>query len=464
MPNNTHVQPADTIKSDAGTHHPLANVFAGNDGGAYYVIEVGGHVYWFAEHPGRDYAHVFHGTRKGNKITGSFYSVPKDTATSQGQVTLEVLPNGSLKRVSESGGFPAKSLSPIGLEAIKDILPGERQWPGFTANSLEDLDGVFTDGHGLRLYVRQAGHRVALFAEKAFTSGELPALAVVFVGERNGSSIKGEWAAVPKGKKTGSGPLSLTVKADRSLLLPEDSPLGEGILTALLPDIPLPISTVMDLCNGLLNKVKVRLDQRGSKEEGKSYVELLGLRTPIPLPDHFDGILARFFINDMVSDVIHIKPIAPNETRLTVVFEEKGTELVRVGKVWGFDRTMADWEIEYPRCDVYFKLVERNATGGRPSISYEVLKVELLAEINAPGLVEKTDDWVTSKARPKIETMVRETLNLKENKQKVADALVTRLDALVQAASGYKNYGFLLAMLVPKRIFIEGNNVVFSFK
>src|SRR5262245_64890920 len=73
------------VKAPTG-NSPLADVFAGDDGGAYYVSEVGKNVYWFAEHPGRDYAHVFKGNRDGNQIKGKYWSIPKDKAATHGQL------------------------------------------------------------------------------------------------------------------------------------------------------------------------------------------------------------------------------------------------------------------------------------------------------------------------------------------------------------------------------------------
>lgn len=466
MPSNTSIQPDNkTIGNTTGKTAPLAHTFAGNDGGAYYVTEVDAKVYWFAEHPGRDYAHVFHGTRDGDIIKGRFHSVPKDSATTQGQVTLKVLANGSLERVNETGGFPSKSMVAVSIDAITGKLPGKRKWPGFTANTIDDLDGVFDDGKGHRYYVREAGDRVVFFAEQDFKKGERPALALVFVGERLGSVVKGDWIAVPKGKKTGSGPLVLTVKSDRSVAVGKGSPLGEAFLDGLLPDITVPIAKVMELASTQLGKVKIRLDgYGGSKEPLKDgcFVQLGGKVVKFTMPS-FDGVATRYFINDMESDIIHAKPVSENETRLSVIFEEKGREIKRVGKRKGWDDVARDWDLEDARCDVYIKLVNRKTTDGKPSVSYEVTKVDLMAEINAPGLIEPIDDWITGKVRPRVEDAVMDILNEASFRQLVADELRRRLDDLVKAASEYGLFGYLLAMLVPKQILIEGNNVVFRF-
>lgn len=451
-------------ESHPGTGSPLAHCFAGNDGGAYYVSEVGNKVYWFAEHPGRDYAHVFHGTRDHGTIKGQFYSVPKDRATTHGQATFKIHSNGALERISESGGFPSKSLGVVAMSSIVDKLPRKRKWPGFTANTPGDLDGVFDDGRGHRCYLRQMGDHVVFFAEKDFDKGERPDQALVFVGDRKGNSVEGTWIGVPKGKQTGSGALALSLKPGRVLVSAAGSPFGAGLFNPVLPDIPIPIKTVMDLANSQLNKVKIHLDgYAGGKHTLKdgSYVKLGKESFHFTIPGH-DGKATRYFIDNMDSDIIHVTPISEDEARFSVVFEDKGREIKRVAKVGG-DDLAKDWDIEHPRCDIYFRLANHETSDGRSSISYEVEKVELLAELDAPLLTEGIDDWITDKVRPVIESEIKKALNQRGFRQLVADEIQQKLDDLVKAASEYQLFGYSIAALVPKQVSISGHSVVFSF-
>lgn len=464
MPSNNPMQPSpSTITNKTAAHTPLAPVYAGNDGGAYYVTQVGEKVYWFAEHPGRDYAHVFHGTREGDVIKGRFHSVPKDKATTLGQVTLKIRPNGSLERVSETGGFPSKAFGAVSMDAIVGKLPGKAKYAGFTGNTLADLDGVFDDDSH-RCYLRQIGELVVFFAEDDFKKGERPERAIVFVGERSGNTVKGEWIAVPKGKKKGSGTLGMSLQPNRSLVKAAGSPLGTSLFAPFLPEIAVPIATVMELANTQLNKIEIRLDGHASGKaplKDGSYVKLGSVIKKFTMPHH-DRFTYRYFINDMTSDVIHAKPIGENETRLSIVFEDKGREIKRVDRLVG-DGVARDWDIENPRCDIYVKLINHKTSDGRPSISYEVTNVDFLGELDAPGLIESIDDWITSKVRPRIESSVMQLLNQDGFQVIVANEVQRGLDALVKAASEYSLFGYSPAALVPKHVAISGNKVVFRF-
>lgn len=456
----------EVLSGNTGTSSPLARVFVGSDGGAYYVTEVGNEVFWFAEHPGRDYAHVFHGTRDGDRIEGEFLSVPKDRVTSRGRVMLRVQQNGSLALLSQEGGFPAKWLNVTSIHGIVDQLPGKASWPGFTANSLDDLDGVFADGQGRRCYVRQLGDDVVIFGEEDFAKGEQPGVALVFVGTRQGSMVTGKWAAVPKGTQTGNGSLALTVDPSRKLHIPAGFSFGGGnTFLPVLPPIRVPISKVMKLANAVLGEIQIRLD--GYAGDGSqplvdgSYVKLGDEAVHFTMPYH-DYLLSRYFINDMTSDIIVTKPISENETRLSVVFEDKERELKRVSRS-GHDGLRKDWDIEGCRCDVHFKLVSHKTSKGGDSISYEVTKVNLLAEVDAPLLIEAIDDFITKKVRPMVTSAVLEVLNRPSSRLLVADRMQDMLDALVAATDEFDRNGYGLSKLIPKNITIDGNDVVFHF-
>lgn len=453
------------VANTATAKSPLASVFAGDDGGAYYVSEVGKNVFWFAEHPGRDYAHVFFGTRTGDTIKGQYRSVPKDKATTYGELTLRVNGNGSLTRVSETGGFPSKSFAVTSIHGIVDKLPGKKKWAGFTANTLDDLDGIF-DGAVYRYYVRQLGNVVVFFTEKDFVKGQQPDAAFVFVGERQGANVKGQLIAVPKGKKTGSGPLALTLNPDRSLVR-QASPLigGAGPLLPVLPDIEIPIKSVMELLNTQLNKIKIHLDGHNSGKHALadgSFVQFGNDISRFTLPYH-NGKIYRYFLNNMDSDVIHVTPVSGSESRLTVIFEAGGKEIKRVDENLG-DKIARDWDIENPRCDIFFHLVNYPTATGKPSISFEVTKVSFAGEVDAPGLVEGIDDFITKKVRPILEAEVKKVLNSDALKKQVAGQVRDKFDGLVKSADQYSLFGYQASAIAPRQFFISGDNLVFRFR
>ena len=69
----------------------------------------------------------------------------------------------------------------------------------------------------------------------------------------------------------------------------------------------------------------------------------------------------RTFINDMESDIVHLTPMGENSTRLSVIFETNGKEIKRYEKGGlGKDKIMSDWQIEGPRVDITFKLINND--------------------------------------------------------------------------------------------------------
>lgn len=467
------------LSGNTGTNSPLAHVFIGSDGGAYYVTEVGNEVYWFAEHPGRDYAHVFRGTRQGDRIEGRFLSVPKDRATSHGQVAMKVLQNGWLERIGEGGGFPCRWLSVAAIEGIVDRLPGKPRGPGFTANTAEDLDGLFTDATGRQCYMRQYGNDVVFFVEDRFERGQQPKRAFVFVGTRQGTVVKGKWAMVPKGKATGSGSLELSVGEGRKLMLFSGSPLGSGTFDPHLPPIRVPISWVMKLANAVLSEVRVHLDGFGGGTHALMKGSYIKFGAGEPEIDekftlqHQDGAINRYFLDDMDSEHVFTKydptEEEPYRTRLTIDFEDKGREIKRIRKRTGRDDGPRDWDFEQPRCNLYFNLVNyvrsvaAQGKSSRPAVTYEVTDVELEGELDAPGLIEAHDDKLTDVLRPMVESSIFSKVNLSHYRDSFVDKIQEQLDALVRTTDQYEWNGYSASDLVPKRIAIDGGDVVFYF-
>ena len=190
--------------------------YVGNDGGAYYVAENNGMIFWAAEHPGKNYAHVFKGKKEGRIIQGKWWSVPKYGAKSKGTVKLKVSQGSDhLSVVSQTGGFPAKKLSVNRLgKRILNVLPLQRQKPQYSASNNNDLDGAFRFvPENIVLYTRQEGSSVAMFGESKFRKGQKPSSAFVFVGTRLGKNIKGNIAYLSKGKAKGYAQRNVVVSA-----------------------------------------------------------------------------------------------------------------------------------------------------------------------------------------------------------------------------------------------------------
>lgn len=459
--------------TSSGGKSPLASLFAGNDGGAYYVTEVGKSVYWFAEHPGRGYAHVGFGTRQGNMIRARYWSVPKGKATNTGTVRLKVNGNGSLTRTKQTGGFPAKSFQVRSIKGIVNKLPGKKR-PGFTTNILNDLDGAFEDANGSRFYVRQLGDRVILFGERSFKKGKRPQASLVFIGKRQGSTIVGQAVAVPKGLKKGAGNVKIGVRNDRALVMQGSGiSFAKGPLMPVLPDIRIPISKAMNVLNSQMNKVQIRLDSfhNGGPLNNGSFVKFgNGQPQRFSLPYHDLKITKKrrrqAFINDMDSDIVNLKPLGSNLTRLSVIFESGGHEIKRKlkGALVNDDKRLRDWDIKNPRVDIEFRLVNYNTSGGTPSISFEITNVKLHAWVDIKLVPDKLDQWIAKKIRPIVESKLKKAVNDPSQRRQVANFAFSQLQKVKEYLDKYKLYGYSASALAPKRIFISGGDVVVSFK
>jgi hypothetical protein len=470
----TNKSGADNMKADTNPREsPLADVFAGDDGGAYYVTEKGTQVYWFAEHPGRDYAHVFKGTRAGSVITGKYWSVPKDKATAHGTVTFKVNANGSLTRTHHTDDFPSKSFSVTTIDHITKKLPGSKGHPGFTRNTLADLDGLFKDDKDYHYYVRQLGDTVVFVAEPKFSTGTRPEGVYLFIGQRSGNGIEGQIVASPKGKAKGANGMQLSLKPDRTLVKSGGIPFGGGPLLPVLPDIKVPISKVMDLLNSQMNKVRVRLDgydTNGESLPNGSFVKLGDKElAKFSLP-YLEVKLAkskrRTFINDMESDIVHLKPLSANSTRLSIIFETHGKEIKRYAKnsVFNDDDLLSDWQIENPRVDITFKLINYKTKEGQPSISFEVTDVDVHGKLDAKLLGDGIENFISGLIRPEVEKQLKKGFNNQNVQQNVANTIYDKLVKLSDYLEKYQAYGYSLSDIAPKSVVIEGSNLVFKFK
>jgi len=101
----------------------LTGTWSCDDGGTYYVRQIGDQVWWTGQSGEREprgekkaFANVFHGTIHGNKITGSWVDDPKGEARGAGALTLEIRGEGKdlrLKKEKEEGsGFGGDEWTP----------------------------------------------------------------------------------------------------------------------------------------------------------------------------------------------------------------------------------------------------------------------------------------------------------------------------------------------------------------
>ena len=192
--------------------HDLTGYWSANDGGHYYIRQVGNTVYWLGEHPDGHWTNVFKGNlmnntreaiRAGRQVTieGAFYDIPKGKAEGQGVLRLEVESGAKIRKLSGPFGGSSWQKKPL-----PNRLPGN-QFEGF---SQDGITGVWSGNDGGRYYIRQVGSTVVWLGEKILGNSKVGFANVAF-GRRGNDRITLDWVDVPKNTYRGKGQLILQV-------------------------------------------------------------------------------------------------------------------------------------------------------------------------------------------------------------------------------------------------------------
>lgn len=86
----------------------LSGIFSCNDGGTYFVRQVGSEVYWFGKASGASpgFSNVLHGVFGPNQsVNGSWADVPEGATRSFGVLDLSIQNNDNFTATSNTGGF-----------------------------------------------------------------------------------------------------------------------------------------------------------------------------------------------------------------------------------------------------------------------------------------------------------------------------------------------------------------------
>jgi hypothetical protein len=88
----------------------LSGRWAGNDGGTYYIRQVGDEVWWFGEsaNGGKNWSNVFHGSIdwRTHTIRGQWIDIPKGATRNRGKLVLRYADDGrTLSALQRTGGF-----------------------------------------------------------------------------------------------------------------------------------------------------------------------------------------------------------------------------------------------------------------------------------------------------------------------------------------------------------------------
>jgi len=199
----------------------LDGYYQGDDGGAYFVRQIGDKIYWVGEDPKGGWANVVIGSVAGNKITARFWDIPKGRTHGMGEITLEIQRDGdTLAKVSSSTPFGTKTLTKTVFQIVNGIptglAPELRSRPQGFWDGAQSLTGVWVGDDYATYYVRESpSGDVVYLAESGFWGGPggsaQPAFARVFFGKKIKQAIVGDWVDLPKGKANNDGPLTLNV-------------------------------------------------------------------------------------------------------------------------------------------------------------------------------------------------------------------------------------------------------------
>jgi len=85
----------------------LTGRWRGNDGGAYFLRQVGNQVWWYGQSGdgGGSWTNVFHGRIEGNQVLGSWTDVPHGRIMNSGEMSLQIVAPNLLRAVNRTGGF-----------------------------------------------------------------------------------------------------------------------------------------------------------------------------------------------------------------------------------------------------------------------------------------------------------------------------------------------------------------------
>jgi hypothetical protein len=85
----------------------LTGVWSGDDGGTYYLRQIGDRLWWYGQSGdgGRAWTNVLHGGIQGNRITGSWADVPHGQIQNAGEMELAIMSPDRLMATRKTGGF-----------------------------------------------------------------------------------------------------------------------------------------------------------------------------------------------------------------------------------------------------------------------------------------------------------------------------------------------------------------------
>lgn len=108
---NENNQTSNLINSTSEKHLIVRSIYLtgrwrGNDGGIYYIRQVGNDIFWFVESSdSTSWTNVYHGYISGRKIIGSWADVPKGNIRQAGEMDLIIESPRRMVAIRKTGGF-----------------------------------------------------------------------------------------------------------------------------------------------------------------------------------------------------------------------------------------------------------------------------------------------------------------------------------------------------------------------
>lgn len=83
--------------------YDLTGVWRGNDGGTYYVRQIGNNVWWYGEASNGQWSNIFHGALDGDWLEGFWLDVPKGRDRDNGGLRLRLISQSEFRREQKTG-------------------------------------------------------------------------------------------------------------------------------------------------------------------------------------------------------------------------------------------------------------------------------------------------------------------------------------------------------------------------
>ena len=156
-----------------------------DDGGTYYLRQIGNELYWYAD-GGTNWNNVFHGKIRGKTLTGEWVDVPSAKDRNSGSLIVQIISFNELKRTWSSGNFGGTKWT-----RASTVIQ--------TCNCENDVSGVW-DTNYKEMTLKQDGNRV--FGTYKHKDGRIE-------GIMEGNVLSGKWY-----QNNGSGEIIFTFHDD----------------------------------------------------------------------------------------------------------------------------------------------------------------------------------------------------------------------------------------------------------